>query len=111
MTSPRSTIVVVPRERFAFAADSLESVIATAGTPHRLIYVDAGSPPAVAWKLADAARRHDFTLVRTDCYLTPNQARNVALPMLTTKYVAFVDNDVVGTPGWLAALEDCAEET
>jgi len=31
--------------------------------------------------------------------------------MLKTKYAAFVDNDVVGAPGWLAALERCAEET
>jgi GT2 family glycosyltransferase len=111
MTGARTTIVVVPRERFAFAADSLESIIATAGSQHALIYVEAGSPPAVARRLADAARRHDFTLIRTDRYLTPNQARNLALPMLTTKYVAFLDNDLVGMPGWLAAMENCAEET
>jgi GT2 family glycosyltransferase len=111
MTGVQTTIVVVPRERFAGAADSLESILATAGSRFRLIYVDAGSPPAVARRLADAAHHHDFTLLRTDRYLTPNQARNLALPTVATKYVAFVDNDVIAAPGWLAALERCAEET
>jgi GT2 family glycosyltransferase len=111
MTGIRTTIVVVPRERFAAAADSLESLLATAGTAHDLVYVDAGSPAGVARRLADAARRHGFTLLRTDRYLTPNQARNLALQLVATKYVAFLDNDVVGAPGWLAALERCAEET
>jgi GT2 family glycosyltransferase len=111
MSDVLSTIVVVPRERFALAPESIESLVTTAGCAHRVVYVDAGSPPHVARRLADAARRHDFTLLRTDSYLTPNQARNLALPLLTTRYVAFVDNDVVGTPGWLSALEKCAEET
>src|SRR5690242_233077 len=97
MSAAQSTIVIVPRERFSGALDSLESVIATAGVPHRLIYVDAGSPPSIARRLAEAARRHDFTLIRSDRYLTPNQARNLALPMVASKYVAFVDNDLMGT--------------
>lgn len=111
MTAFLSTIVVVPRERFLLAPESLESVIAAAGTPHKLIYVDAGSPPRIARQLAEAAKRHNFTLLRTSRYLTPNQARNLALPLLDTEYVAFVDNDVFGAAGWLAALERCAEET
>jgi GT2 family glycosyltransferase len=111
MTEVQTTIVVVPRERFAGAVESLESVLATAGNRCKLVYVDAGSPPAVARQLADAARRLDFTLLRTDRYLTPNQARNLALPMVATKYATFLDNDVFGAPGWLAALERCAEET
>jgi glycosyltransferase involved in cell wall biosynthesis len=111
MARVQSTIVVVPRERFSTAPESLESVIATAGCPHAVIYVDAGSPPPIARRLADAARKHDFTLLRCEHYLTPNQARNLALAMVTTKYAALVDNDVMGAPGWLAALENCAEAT
>jgi GT2 family glycosyltransferase len=111
MPSPLSTIVVVPRERFGSTFESLESLFANTAPPHPLIYVDAGSPPDIARRLADLARRRQFTLLRCDSYLTPNQARNLALPHVATKYTVLADNDVFFAPGWLAALERCAEET
>ena len=40
-----------------------------------------------------------------------NQARNIALERVSTKYVVFVENDVIVEPGWLEALLHCAEET
>ena len=43
--------------------------------------------------------------------MTANEARNLALPHVHTKYVAFVDNDVSVTPGWLTTLLACAEDT
>jgi GT2 family glycosyltransferase len=43
--------------------------------------------------------------------LSPNQARNLGFALVDTKYTAFVDNDVIVTPGWLEALVTCAEET
>jgi hypothetical protein len=30
-------------------------------------------------------------LVRSDCLLTPNEARNLVFPYLDTEYVAFLD--------------------
>jgi GT2 family glycosyltransferase len=110
MAALLSTVVVAPRERFGSAVESLESLLAGTAGPFALVYVDAGSPADIHARLADLSRRHDFTLIRTDAYLTPNQARNVALPFIRTRYAAFVDNDVLFAPGWLAALERCAEE-
>jgi GT2 family glycosyltransferase len=111
MSVPLSTVVAVPRERFESAVESLESLFANTAQPFALVYVDAGSPRAVAERIAVLARQKDFTLIRCDRYLTPNQARNLALPHVKTRYAAFVDNDVFFAPGWLAALERCAEDT
>ena len=111
MPSPLSTIVVVPRERFGSTFESLDSLFANTAQPYALIYVDAGSPPDIARRLAELARQHRFTLLRCESYLTPNQARNLALPHVATKYTVFADNDVFFAPDWLAALERCAEDT
>jgi len=52
-----------------------------------------------------------FTLLRTEQYLTPNQARNLAFQYVETPYVVFVDNDAIVSENWLAPLEQCADET
>jgi GT2 family glycosyltransferase len=104
-------VVVVPRERFGSAVESLRSLLEATAGPFALVYVDAGSSAGVHTPIAELARRHDFTLLRSPSYLTPNQARNLALPFIRTRYAAFVDNDVVFAPGWLTALERCAEAT
>jgi GT2 family glycosyltransferase len=111
MPAPLTTIIVVPRERFGSTFESLDSMFANTAQPYSLIYVDAGSPPDVARRLAALARERGFMLLRCDSYLSPNQARNLALPRVDTKYTVFSDNDVFFAPGWLAALERCAEET
>jgi len=59
------------------------------------------------------ARAHEtgFRLIRTECILSPNEARNLALAEVETEFVAFVDNDVTVDPGWLEKLVACADET
>lgn len=110
MTAALTTVVVVPRERFSHARPSLESILAhTPATP--LVYVDGGSPREVREYLAAQARLRGFRLTRTDRYLSPNEARNIGLRLVTTKYVVFIDNDVEVRPGWLEALTGCAEES
>jgi hypothetical protein len=75
------------------------------------VYIDAGSPPAVARDLGRIARRHDVLLLRTDAYLSPNEARNLAAPFATTEFVAFTDNDLLFPRGWLERLVGCAVHT
>src|SRR5262249_42620591 len=106
-TQDGASVVVVPRERFGSAIESLECVLATVQSETRLVYVDAGSPAAVAGRIARAAVEHDFLLLRTDQHLTPNEARNLAVPFIPTDIVAFVDNDVLFEPGWLEQLAAC----
>src|SRR5271166_3823226 len=105
------TIVVVARERFSFARESLASVIQNSDLPFRLIYVDAGSPGHVKDFLEQQAREKKFDLVRLEHYLSPNEARNVGFAKVETKYAVFLDNDVIVAPGWLRGLVRCAEET
>ena len=105
------TVVVVSRERFSGAQQSLESIYAHTDVPFDLVYVDGGSPPAIQRYLETASQAHGFTLVRTDYILTPNEARNVGATRVDSKYIVFIDNDVTVSPGWLEALVRCTEET
>jgi GT2 family glycosyltransferase len=104
------TVVVVPRERFSYSKISLESIYANTDVPFHLVYVDGGSPAPIRRYLERKAKEKGFQLVRSQ-YVSPNQARNIGLRHVDTKYVLFVDNDVEVTPGWLSALMQCAEET
>ncbi|CAN5132127.1 glycosyltransferase [soil metagenome] len=105
------TVIVVQRERFSTTMRSLESLFACTEPGYRLIYIDAGSPRRVRNYLAKKSADQRFELVREEHYLSPAHARNIGLSLATTKYVAFVDNDVLFSPGWLEALVSCAEET
>lgn len=111
MTEALVTVVVVPRERFSYTARSLESIYEHTDSQFSLVYVDGGSPARIKRYLAQKARQHNFKLIRTERYLSPNQARNLGLQEAKTKYAVFIDNDVVVSPGWLKAMVDCAEET
>jgi GT2 family glycosyltransferase len=108
---PDITVVMSPRERFSVIQRSIDSLYEDLDEPFAFICVDAGSPSWVRRRLAAESRRRGFRLIRTKHYLTPNEARNIALPEVKTKYVVFIDNDVVFAPGWLSALKRCAEET
>lgn len=108
---PDTTIVVVPRERFSAAKRSLESIYKNTAHPFSLVYVDGNSPFYLKKYLAHEAEKRGFKLIRTDGYLSPNKARNLGFREVKSKYVVFIDNDVIVTPGWLASLVRCAEET
>ncbi|BAY30093.1 putative glycosyl transferase [Nostoc carneum NIES-2107] len=111
MPSPIVTLVVVPRERFSCTQASLESIYENTTIPFKLVYVDGNSPNQVHQYLETQAQEKNFTLIRTDYYLSPNHARNIGLTYVDTKYLVFIDNDVIVSPGWLAALVNCAETT
>jgi glycosyltransferase involved in cell wall biosynthesis len=111
MPSPLATIAVVPRERFSFAERSLATILTRTRGPYDLIYVDGNSPPPVKRAIEWHAAQCDFEVIRRDDYLSPNVARNLAAARVKTKYVAFIDNDVLVHPDWLQALLACAEET
>ena len=107
----RVTIVIVPRERFGVTQRALEAIYANTPEPFHLVYVDGGSPAPIRSYLTREAKARGFTLVRTDHYLAPNEARNLGLRHVDTPYVVFIDNDVVPSPGWLGRLLECAETT
>jgi GT2 family glycosyltransferase len=105
------TIVVVPRERFQFAQESLESLYENTAYPFKLVYVDNNSPTQLQKYLQSAAEKYGFQLLRSERFLSPNQARNLGLSQVKSQYVVFVDNDIIFAPNWLQTLVSCAEET
>jgi GT2 family glycosyltransferase len=109
--APSITIVIVPWQHFSQTKPSLESVYAFTAPPFELIYIDGNSPPKIRRYLQEQARARQFTLIRSDHYLTTAEAHNLALPHIKTEYVAFIENWVLVTPGWLDALVRCARET
>jgi GT2 family glycosyltransferase len=109
--TPRVTVIVLPRESFAHAIRSLESLYESSGVDFELVYMDGGSPPPVRARLEREARQRGFTFVRPKAPITPNRLRNLGWRMARTEFVAFVDNDVLFADGWLAALLRCADET
>jgi GT2 family glycosyltransferase len=108
---PEVTLVVVPRERFSYTRQSLESIYQYTKYPFNLVYIDGNSPKHIQEYLQEQAQEKNFLLVRSDHYLAPNEARNLALKYVKTKYLVFVDNDVHVAEGWLEKLVQCAEET
>jgi GT2 family glycosyltransferase len=108
---PRVTVVVLPRESFAHALRSLESLYDCPGIDFNLIYLDGGSPPALRAGLEREARARGFSLVRPGGPSTPNRLRNLGMRMAGTEFVLFVDNDVLFADGWLGGLVRCADRT
>jgi GT2 family glycosyltransferase len=108
---PMVTIVVVPRERFSYSQQSLESIYAETDYPFELVYVDGGSSPVLKAYLEAQSHEKQFKLIRTEHFLSPNRARNIGIQAANGKYIVFVDNDVLVQKGWLHKLVDCAEET
>src|ERR1051325_4483142 len=108
---PTVTLVVVPRDHFSDTRESLESLYAHTAGAFSLVYVDGGSPPPIKAYLQREAESRGFRLIRTDHYLSPNYARNIGAHDVATRYIVFVENDVIVAPNWLAPLIECAEET
>jgi GT2 family glycosyltransferase len=112
MAEPDVTVVVVPRERFSVARRALECLLSETTYPFRLVYIDGASPRSVKRYLDAEARRSGFRLLRSEHHLSPTEARNLGLREAAgTRYVVFIDNDVLVRAGWLEALVGCADET
>ncbi|MBE9045237.1 glycosyltransferase [Pleurocapsales cyanobacterium LEGE 10410] len=112
---PKVTLIVCPRERFSYTQQSLESIYADTDYPFDLVYVNVCSPKPIRQYLEQKAQEKSFPLLHTDYYISPNQARNVGLRYvlnnLDSKYIVFIENDVVVKRGWLTRLVESAEKT
>ncbi|MEM8613649.1 MAG: glycosyltransferase [Cyanobacteria bacterium P01_H01_bin.105] len=108
---PSITLIISPRESFSYTQQSLDSIYQHTRIPFELVYIDAGSPKHIQKYLKRAAAKEGFTLLRSDRFLSPNQARNLGLSQAITDYVVFIDNNIHVSPGWLEHLWYCAQET
>lgn len=107
----RVTVVITQRESFSRSIESLSSVLGHSTVPYDLVYIDGGSPEPVQAQLRQYSEQHGFHLIRREHFLGPNEAKQLAYPHITGEYAAFLDNDVLVSPGWLEALLGCAEAT
>lgn len=111
MATPLVTVAVMPRERFSLAQHALEKLWARTNERFDLVYIDGRSPlPLQRW-LGRQARSRDFRLLSFGSYLSPAIARNLAAAASRTPYIAFVENDMLVSPGWLERLVTAAEAT
>ena len=115
MKPPKVTLIVSPRERFSYTKTSLESIYTNTEYPFDLVFVDVCSPVSVQNYLQTKSQEKSFTVLKTDHYISPNQARNVGLEYVLqhsdSQYVVFIENDVIVQRNWLTQLVNCAEET
>ena len=111
MATPLVTVAITARERFSCAQRSLEKLWARTSERFELIYVDGRSPlPLQRW-LGRQSRARDFRLLSSGAYLSPSVARNLAAAASQSRYIVFVENDVLVSPGWLERLVMAAEAT
>ena len=75
MQYPEVTLIVIANESFSNTQQSLESIYKYTNIPFKLIYVDGKSPQKIKRYLEIQSQKKGFHLIRTDKYVSPNQAR------------------------------------
>lgn len=85
--------------------DTLRSLVAQTVRPRRIIVIDNAEPPEALDRVAQATAELKFPIA----YLhAPSRnisiARNAALDATDADWLAFIDDDEVAAPHWLAAL-------
>jgi len=105
------TIAMVPRDIFAWSNKVLDRLIDTTSDGVRIIVFDTGASGCPREYMEKRCKEADVTLLRSRGIATSSQARNKAIELVGTKYVAFVDNDTLVSDGWLEPLVKCAEDT
>lgn len=104
------TIGISIRETFSRTVTSLQSVLANTPDGVPIIFISSGLPDSILREVRSLGKERDIKIIHEDCYLSPNQTRNLIIREATTKYIAFLDNDVEMGENWLEPLVRCAEE-
>jgi GT2 family glycosyltransferase len=115
MSAPRVSVVVATRDRVGRLRKLLDSLRAQTVEDFEVIVVDDGSVRGTQ-ELMRREREGEVEAaplalrdVRREVAGGPSAARNDGWPLAQAPLVAFVDDDCVATPGWLAALLEAAE--
>jgi GT2 family glycosyltransferase len=98
------SVVVVARDRWSQAPATLERLLGQLDAAVPVVVVDGAAPPSVRSafdRLADTGR---VRVVRRNRFLASNEARNLGADGLDTEWIAFVENDVTISDGWLDRL-------
>jgi len=108
------SVVIATRDRAALLEATLEALCAqeSPGCPFEILIVDNGSVDSTATVVAEAARRSNVPIR----YLTEEKsgkshALNTAVDQARGDLLALTDDDVLPSPGWLAAFARTFSET
>ncbi|MDU8945541.1 glycosyltransferase [Rhodophyticola sp. MJ-SS7] len=105
------TVAFIFRERVSQTLECLDALIPTLPPGVPLICFDNASPPEIATGIKARSKKHEFSLVRSEKQLTPNEQRNIVLDRINSRYVIFIDNDCSVSSNWIEALVACAVQT
>lgn len=97
--------LVVPAKGRRELTGRLLDSLRDAGSEFRVILVDDASTPPLA-EVASKYPELRLTVIANAETLGPAASRNVGLWSAKTEFVAFTDNDVTVTPGWMVALHE-----
>ncbi|MGN6695787.1 MAG: glycosyltransferase family 2 protein, partial [Aquihabitans sp.] len=105
-TGAEVTVAIATRDRPETLVRCIESVLAGEPAPAAIVVVD-NAPTDDQTRRLVASRYGDDPRIRYVVEGRPGlgRAHNAALPFVTTRFVAFTDDDVVVDPGWVGAIE------
>ena len=108
------SVVIATRDRAPLLEETLKALceLQSPGCPFEILVVDNGSIDSTATVVAEAARRSKVPVT----YLTEEKpgkshALNTAVGHARGDLLAFTDDDVLPSPGWLAAFAQAFSET
>lgn len=107
MSSPeRVTVVLVTHRAAGFIGEALAG-LGRQTVPHRLLVIDNNSTDGTAAVLADLVPADAVIRLPVNTGFAGGVA--TAFPLVSTHYVALLNDDAVPDPGWLEALLDAAD--
>lgn len=105
---PAVSVVVCTHDRPHYLAACLDGLATQASAPaHEVLVVDSASPPEGAARIAALAAQHGARLLVLD-RAGLSRARNAGLEAAHGCITAYLDDDAVPAPDWLARLNDAA---
>jgi len=99
------------RERYGLTLASIQNVIANTAIPHRFIFAHGDLPAWLDQGVAKMERAGHIERRRFPGEPWPHHLRKALVGEVDTEYVAFIDNDITVSPGWMERLLECAEQT
>lgn len=105
------TVGFLPRERFSIAHECLECLLDCTPIPFHLVIVDCNIPQKYMQQMKRVLKGFkNVRFLQYGNYLLPNQSRNRLIEETRSKYLCFIENDILVEKNWLSLLLAACEE-